>query len=364
MYELLQYALKTFINWCFRRRSPALYVMRLGLSCLVPAMGASWIFNISVPLRGGTLSFNLDTGGGTPGFVVLGLAFLGGLLILVGLIWEIIRYRAQQRQLSRKKVIVIEARGLRDGVGTALADAVPTNLQGHRDPVVVDLRQGVVDGQIVSPQAAVDKLVSLPADLARREAGLDRSDLQRIYGGLAPVPLTFLTGVLIDDEASTIIFDWDRHQQKWRPLDAPDDQRRFAIDGIDKMAAGTEQVALLVSVSYQIDAIGVGKKLTGIPQISLSLDGGLPDGHWAEVKQRALGQQFLETAIRLGNLGIRRIHLFLAAQNSVVFRFGCLYDKRNLPELVVYQYDRGEDPPYPWAILMPVGGRQKPEVVI
>ncbi|WOH52141.1 SAVED domain-containing protein [Bradyrhizobium sp. sBnM-33] len=175
--------------------------------------------------------------------------------------------------------------------------------------------------------------------------------------------MTFLTGVLIDDETSTLIFDWNRHQQKWRPLDAADDQKRFAIDGIDEGAAGAEEVALLVSVSYQVHAVGVAKKLAGIAQISLSLDGGLPDSHWSEDKQRALGQQFLETAIRSGNLGIRRIHRFLAAQNSVVFRFGCLYDKRNLPELIVYQYQREANPPYPWGILMPVSGRLKPEII-
>lgn len=362
MSELLRYALRTFIDWFFRRRTPALQVMRFGLSCLALAIGAGWALDISIPFQGGKLAFNVNTGEGTPGLIVYGLALLGGALMLAGLIWEIVRYRAEQRRLSRKKVIVVEARGLRDGVGKALADAMPKSVEGHRDSVILDLRQGVVDGHIVSPQAAVDKLVSLPVDLARREAGLDRSDLQRIYGGLAPVPLTFLTGVLIDDEASTLIFDWDRHQQKWRPLDADDDQKRFAIDGIEKIGAGAEEVALLVSVSYQVDAVGVGKKLNGIAQISLSLEGGLPDSHWSEDKQRALGRQFLETAIRLGNLGIRRIHLFLAAQNSVVFRFGCLYDKRNLPELIVYQYQREADPPYPWGIAMPVGGRAKPEV--
>ncbi|MGG7519073.1 SAVED domain-containing protein [Allorhizobium undicola] len=363
MFELVRHAIITLIDWIFRRRSPALQVMRIGLSCLAIALGVTWALDISIPLGGGEITFNVNAGEGTPGLVVSGVALLGGLLILVGLIWEIVRYNAEQQQLSRKKVIVIEARGLRDGVGLALADAVPTNVEGRRDAVIVDLRQGVVDGHIVSPQAAVDKLVSLPVDLERRELGTDRSDLLRVYGGLAPVPFTFLTGVLIDDETSTIVFDWDRHLQRWRLLDAPDDQKRFVVDGMDKIVAGADEVALLVSVSYQVDAIGVGKKLDGIAQISLSLDGALPDSHWSEDKQRALGQQFLETTIQISNMGIRRIHLFLAAQNSVVFRFGCLYDKRNLPELIVYQYQREENPPYPWGVLMPVGGRPRPEVV-
>ncbi|MBB2687744.1 UNVERIFIED_ORG: hypothetical protein GGD48_004825 [Rhizobium etli] len=362
MYDLIRQALRALIDWIFRRRSPALQVMRIGLSCLTIALSVSWALDVSIPIEGGNLAFNVNTGEGTPGLIVGGVSLLGGLLIAAGLAWEIIRYRADQRRLSRKKIVVVEARGLRDGVGKALADAVPTNLEGHRDPVILDLRQGVVDGKIVSPQAAVAKLVSLPVDLARREAGLDRGDLQRVYGGLAPVPLTFLTGILIDDESSTIVFDWDRHQQKWRPLDMADDQKRFAIDGLDAVAAGSDEVALLVSVSYRVDAEGVRNKFDGVTQISLSLEDGLPDSHWSEDKQRALGQQFLEAVIRLGNLGIRRIHLFLAAPNSVVFRLGSLYDKRNLPEVIVYQYQREATPPYPWGIVMPVGGRVNPEI--
>jgi IS1 family transposase len=71
----------------------------------------------------------------------------------------------------------------------------------------------------------------------------------------------------------------------------------------------------------------------------------------------ALAQQFLDVAVQIGNLGVRRILLFLAAPNSVVFRFGRLYDKRNLPEIIVYQYQRELRPPFPWGISMPVAGR-------
>lgn len=35
--------------------------------------------------------------------------------------------------------------------------------------------------------------------------------------------------------------------------------------------------------------------------------------------------------------GVKVIHLILAAQNSVVFNLGRRYDKRNVPDIVVYQ---------------------------
>ncbi|MGA7329036.1 MAG: SAVED domain-containing protein [Rhodomicrobium sp.] len=93
------------------------------------------------------------------------------------------------------------------------------------------------------------------------------------------------------------------------------------------------------------------------------MEEGSPDCHWSDEWQRGLGAQFLNAAIALGNLGVKRMHVFLAAQNSVVFRFGRLYDKRNLPEIIVYQYERGSTPAYPWGVLMPVGGISRPEVV-
>jgi hypothetical protein len=60
---------------------------------------------------------------------------------------------------------------------------------------------------------------------------------------------------------------------------------------------------------------------------------------------------------------LKRIHVVMAAPNSVVFNFGRRYDKRNLPELVVYQYERGQQPAYPWGVLMPVAGYDRPQVL-
>ena len=337
--------------------------MQTGLGCLVLAFGAGWILDVSFPVRDGRIDVSFDSSGGIPILLVYVTALIGLLLVLIGPIWGIICYIVEQRRLDRKKVVVIEVRGLRDTSGTPLIESIPSSLKGHRDPVLVDIRQGIKDGEIIRPEAALDKLFSLSDDLKRRESGLDRRDLTLVYGGLSPVPFTFLTGVLIDDEGATLIFDWDRHAQAWRQLDGADDGKRFRSVGLDNMPGGTREVALAVSVSYGVNTEDVHAKVGEIPIVTLDLEGGSPDCHWSEEKQRALGAEFLDTAISLGNQGVRRIHLFLAAQNSVVFRFGRLYDKRNLPEVVVYQFQRSATPPYPWGILMPVCGIDRPIVV-
>ena len=336
--------------------------MRVGL-CLVCAFGAGWVLDVSFPLRDGLLNVSIDSDGEAPISLVYAAGVIGLSLIVLGSVWEVFRYRSAQRRLDRMKVVVIEARGLRDTSGTPLLNAVPSSLEGRREPVLIDIRQRIEDGEIVAPKAALDDLISLPSDLKRREDGFDRSDLTLVYGGLTPVPFTFLTGILIDDECRVFIFDWDRHMEAWRELDGLDDSNRFKCSGLDNVPDNIEDVALAVSVSYGVNEDDVRAKVGKIPIVALMLESGSPDCHWSEDKQRALGKQFLETVIDLGNRGVRRIHLFLAAQNSVAFRFGRLYDKRNLPEVAVYQYQRSTTPPYPWGVLMPVCGIDQPMII-
>ena len=363
MVTVLKHLITSSINWVFRRRSRALRVMRIGLGCLTLAFGAGWALDLSFPFQDGSIEVGFDSSGGTPFILVYGAGVFGLGLIGAGFIWEILSYREEQRLLARKKVIVVEARGLRDTGGTPLIEAVPPRLEGYRDQVLVDLRQRIKDGEIVKPEAALEDLISLPADLKRRENGFASRDVTLVYGGLTPVPFTFLTGVLIDDEGVAVIFDWDRYGEAWRELDGADDGKRFHLTNLDKVPGGAKEVALAVSVSYGVIADDVRAQFGDMSVVKLDLEAGSPDCHWSEGKQRALGKQFLDAAIGLANRDVRRIHLFLAAQNSVAFRFGRLYDKRNLPEVVVYQYQKNATPPYPWGVLMPVCGIDRPVIL-
>ncbi|MDE2846896.1 MAG: SAVED domain-containing protein [Gemmatimonadota bacterium] len=359
MFQLNRF-LTLLISWLIRKRSLGLRIMRIGSICLLTSFGIGGVLDISLPLQDGQLTVSFDSASETPSIVLYLTVFTGFTLLVIGLIVVIFEQRSQ----SKKKVIVIEIRGLRDGNGASIMDAIPNHLAGYRDHVLYDLRQGIKDGEIVIPSTAIDQLVYIPADINRRSNGLDHKDLSIVYGGLAPVPLTFLTGVLIDDESTVLTLDWDRHSGNWRELDGVDDKIRFRVVGFEnEKTRVSPEVALAISVSYKVHEHDVISRVGKLPLIQLKLDKGSSDSHWSEQKQNALGKQFLSTAIKLANCGVKRIHLFLAAQNSLVFRFGRLYDKRNLPEVVVYQYIRSNDIPHKWGILMPVCGVDRPMLI-
>lgn len=335
---------------------PGLTLARMGTLLLI-AMVGGFFFDVSIPTKDGPFSLRFGDGD-VPLFVVAGGFIVAVILIFVGVRMTL----AQLQRRDRKRVIAVELRGLRDTSGTPLMAAIPASIEGRRDQLLIDLRQGA-DGAILSPELAIKRIEAMPARVATQESGLDREDVQMVLGGLAPVPLSFLLGVLVDDESQITLMDWDRHENNWRSLSASDDGMRFATTGLDQISAGQAEVVLAVSTSYSADRERILAAFVGLPIVQLDLENRNADSHWSEAKQIELGKQFLDVLMELGGKGVCQIHLVLAAQNSVVLRFGRLYDKRNLPDVIVYQYERDQSPAYPWGIKMPVENRQQAELI-
>ena len=287
--RLSGYFIESWIDWMFRRRSSVLRMIGMGVACLALAFGGGTAFNVSFPFRNDRVDLGFDSSGATPALLVYGTAIVGVCLITTGFALFLHHQWSDRKRLRRKKVIVVEARGLRDTGGSPLSDAVPPKLAGQRQAVLLDIRQRVKDGEIVVPEAALECFTSLPNDLRLLENGSDRRDITRVYGGLAPVPFTFLTGVLFDDETSVHILDWDRHASRWRVLGGADDGKRFKVTGLDLVTEDASEVALAVSVSYRVNSDDVRARLGEIPIVTLELEDSSPDCHWSEEKQRALG---------------------------------------------------------------------------
>ena len=354
---ILTQLIDAWAHYLRRGRHPAVQLAALAVVLFLAAW-AGWALSVEVPIgdEKATLRFRADGGG----FAGTSWGLVATAMIL--LVWGIGWFLHEAWRDRRRRVVVIELRGLRDTRGSSLADAVPRLVAGRREPLLIDLTQGA-DGVIKDPSSGFVRVSTLPVELANREGGTDRRDFTVVFGALAPVPFTFLAGLLIDDESQVVVMDWDRFAERWRTLDDTDDGRRFQQTGLGAVASGADEVVLAVSVSYQVDLEGVTNKLPNLPVVRLDLVGSAADGHWAAAKQAALAQVFLATAAVIANRGVRRVHLFLAAPSSVAFTFGRVYDRRNLPTVIVYQFQREEDPPFPWGARMPAAGETLAEVV-
>lgn len=359
MKSVIQHYLRSAIDWRFRRQRAGLTLATLGVALcgllLSPLFQFRWL----------TGEAELSVGVNADGGILLGptLSAVGFLLALILIGTGLFLSISEWLDSRRRKIIVIECRGLRSHPGRPLEESLPRRLQGKRDGLILDIRNNLRDGEVVDAEAAVSRLGTLPHDLAVRTQGLDRKDVKLVVGALAPVPFVFYLGCLLDDEEGIELFDWDRHGGNWRELSEFDDGQRFVVNWPEESLAGCEQVLLAVSASYGVDIPSVGSTLPGCPRVEMDLDGRSTDSHWSKEKQVELGRQFLDVAMRIGDLGVRRINLFLAAPASLVLRLGMLYDRRNLPEVLVYQYERKCVVPYPWSLRIPNGHETYPEVI-
>jgi hypothetical protein len=352
--------LTKLIDWWFRVTTIERFLIGTGAGLLIAIFGG-------VPLVLELLRFALgalpegvvriEAGLETIDVLIFGAAFL---LIFVGLVLATTRFVGDARARSKLRNIVIEARGLRDDNGNSLADTVAKHQKGMVVPVLLDLRNRL-DGQVIAPERAINDITAMHRSVLQNKMGGDRANLTTVYGGLTSVPYTFLTGVLLDDEGNIVTYDWDRAQETWRKVEGPDDGAQFKVDGIEAIEDAPE-VVLATAVSYPIQNDDLATTFN-LPTVKLTLDGMSSDGHWSQQKQNRLAQDFLETVKNLAGKGVKRLHLVLAAPNSVVFTFGRRYDKRNLPEIVVYQYERGKPVAYPWGVSMPVAGLDDAKVV-
>ena len=363
--NLAHQAAERLVDYVFHRPGWPIRLLGAGVTLIVGGLGigglagdltwmqADQVLRLAVHSNGGGLSVQWSQIA-----VCVGLA-----LLLVGIVLGSRDHIVDRRQAGERRVVVIEHRGLHQTVDTPLADAVPRRVQGHVDAMPIDHRQVTSTSHIGSPEDALFQIAGLRQQLRQKRQAVGPKDIKLVYGGMAPVPLTFLTGMMIDNEADLIVMDWDRFESRWRELDGADDGERLNIVGLDELTSGTTEVAVAVAISYPSDIESIRSTLGDIPLVRASLTNLSTSNHWSGEKQAALAKDFTGLLGKLLANEITFVHLFIAAPNSVVFNLGRHYDDRLHPDAVVYQYERSALPPFPWAIRLPTHGRNAPTIV-
>lgn len=354
--ETVDWAFREFIRYLFRPKGFEGPVATGCTGVVIALLGWDWYVKAQGP---DGYSLEASSGNALPPVLqwTLVAIFTAIIIFCVFVGWS--RFMRDHELRNRKKVIVIEGRGLRDDDGSPLTEAVPAEIVGHRIGVLLDLRQRR-DGLVVDPAELLLEIDSARRNVQQYAKHGDTRDVTLVYGGLTPVPFTFLAGVVFDDEGRIVVMDWDRTRESWRSLDGEDDGQRFQIEGLDGIG-NAEEVVLAVSISYLVRSENIATTFSH-PVVRMSMPD-LVSSHWSQAKQNALAAQFFEVAKLLEAKGVTTIHLLLAAQNSVVFNLGRRYDKRNLPGVIAYQYEASGEKKFPWGVRMPVSGERVPAIM-
>ncbi|WP_313168288.1 SAVED domain-containing protein [Massilia oculi] len=350
------------IDWVFRPRSLGVQLLKYGAAIFVMTLGADIAFGAEYKSESSSFNFHLTTSGGLPALAINGAYLLGAGLIFLG-VGLLVRQVAQDIKKERRQLlIVVELRGLHGAPDTPAKDVIMRDFLGQRQRIILDFRPKR-SGDLVDKHLVLEKLATLVPMVEALSAGRDSSDVFVAIGGLAAVPALFLAGVLLDDESNVTIFDWHRDLKAWQvPRGFDDGKRLHPMVALD-VNTPCSDVVLVVSCSYHVDAQDVAEAFPRYPVVRLDAEEKLANRFWSEEKQAAFVTEFRDAVQRLLNMGVKRIHLILAAPSSLAIRMGMSYDRRLHPDLVVYQYERSLRPAYPWGLHVPSHGRPQAAIV-
>ena len=166
----------------------------IGLITLSVATGYSLQYESQTSIGINKIIFNSST---SEFWVQITVLILGALFSIAGgYLWTRSTLEESSNE-KKKRMVVIEQRGLRDTTDDALSDFVLKEFKGQIKEITVDIREGIIDGKVIAPEAALEKVKNITFSLQESCKNISSENLSIIHGGLLPVPYTFLTGLLL-----------------------------------------------------------------------------------------------------------------------------------------------------------------------
>lgn len=344
-------------------RSPGSRVITAGLTILLILFGANVVgaFGINVP---GLVIVGSISTPETPtswGWVLLGLAVV---LILGGATWlfrtEALQRKSEAEENDRKVVLIVQVDAYNEVIPPPLSTAVPADIKGRRIPVLIQKRDALVAGN--SLQESADEVMLIKRQLLQNAGGRDLNDISVCAGGLAPVPLLFLLGNVLEDDRPIYWADWERNEKRWAWSREGVSVKPWGLPKLSSMFSS--EVVLKSGVTYPIADEDVARVFPNLHVVKWEPADRLFQTIIDEHSCRAICDEFKALMHLLLAHGVKRVHFLLACSSALTMRLGSVLDPRNMPEVIVYQYERNSALVYTWGIGVRAHEGRKTPIII
>jgi len=279
------------------------------------------------------------------------------LTLLGGIFFACIASYLGLRRERRNPNIFLEHIGLRDAKNQSLTEAAKKRI-GLGNSLFIDISGYYDQGLLVSNKQALEyTLACFKNTYANLMRNADTSNITLHYGGTPSVPIGFALGHSIGNNSKVILWDFDRDKSEWYALeDNPPDSNDPIVNWDNYNVS--EDACLLMGISYEVSDKQVGHLSNDRGVVSVTMPEVKYDSMSSLYKVEKFQQTFREILKKFSSDGVKRVHIFCAAQSSFNFAMGRQVE-RNHPECVVYEYVKNSDNAthYPWGILLNVLGQ-------
>lgn len=255
-----------------------------------------------------------------------------------------------KKENERKLVIGIQIDAYNNTPRPSMEATVPANVRGKRiPPIMLDKYQELLgsDRQKLT-KVATDILNLQHNTIKALSSGHNPDDIEVYVGGLAPVPFLFLLGNALEDERPIHWVEYDRVKKKWA---WSHEGEHIDIWGykLPNALSGSE-VVIKAGITYTISDNDIEQVFPSIPVIVWEPANKLLQKVIDEESCIEITNEFKALIVELHALGINKINLLLACSSALTMRLGSVVDPRNMPLIIVYQYEKEDPLIYPWSL--------------
>lgn len=308
---------------------------RLPIKLIVISMlgGGSWSLSLIIQ-EGSSFSFSMDNGGG---FISVSLVVIG----LIMLIYQII-------DDSKKKAIIIQHTGIAE-ISTMDIDSVRPIWDKVFRPTTINIEcdRFYKNGIVTDSQEMLIKTNSIRESIENNTRKTSPENLKLYYAGMTQVPFTFLAGTIFDNTQAVEVYDWDRENKKWYYLEKSN-KPKIKIDIVYPENKIKKIMAIEIAISYDIDRKNTLEAVGDIPILKIKAQTIATDNASDIGSQKYIASEFHKILDKHNY--VYEIHIFIAAQNSMVFNLGRQVSKRIHSKILVWQYENQNTVKNPWAV--------------
>ncbi len=298
----------------------------------------TWLIRLAIGFSLGGVPISIDVST-APDLIT----YSGALLVSIGVIlggWRLVGFS------KLPTAWFLYLRGLPGMHDQAPIEDLPSKLRWRK------VTCSVVVTYDLPTERALDKIEISGKVFAENYLSTNLGDRVTVFAGLAHVPLLYAAGVRFSTQKNVVVMDYDRFEQKWHMLDDLDDGKQFDVTYPEGPVSSELAIAMPLSIGIAESQIP-SQLADKVIWIRLKGEGPRRDALSSEVKLNRLVDEVNEVIRNLRSLHqynhVERIHLFIAAQASTVFRLGSAYQANAYPEILIYQFD-GAEGKYTWAI--------------
>jgi hypothetical protein len=290
--------------------------------------------------------------------------YIAAFLILIGALWNLrtdhLKLKHEAEENDRKLVLVVQIEGYSNVIQSSITSSVSPEIKGTRIPIMINVRDALLDGHRL--QDAADDVANVERTVHQHGVGHNSVDINICAGGLAPVPFLFMLGNILEDHRPIHWAEWDRKGSRWMWSNEGVAVQSWGLPNLGTLA--DDEIVLSSGITYGIADKDIAKAFPNLSIVKWEPAKTIFEVILDERSCLDICEEFKKLMHQLNDQGVKRVHFLLACSTALTMRLGSVLDPRNMPEVIVYQYEKNSNLLYTWGLGVKVHEGRKSTIVI